>query len=104
MGGDILHIWSGEVWSDPEAIWNLNRKILLYAKPIFFAYSKVFTYCKECSFTINDKIDKCPICNSTNLTQFDRITGYYLSIDTFNAGKEQEFQDRYRHRITEKNV
>ena len=104
MGGDILHIWSGEVWSDPEAIWNLNRKILLYAKPIFFAYSKVFTYCKECSFTINDKIDKCPICNSTNLTQFDRITGYYLSIDTFNAGKEQEFQDRYRHSITEKNV
>lgn len=104
LGGDILHIWSGEVWSDPEAIWKLNRKILQYANPIFWAYSKVFTYCKECSFTINDRLDVCPICNSTDLTVFDRITGYYLSIDTFNEGKVQEFEDRYRHTITEKNV
>ena len=98
LGGDILHIWSGEVWSDPEAIWNLNKKILAYANPIFFAYSKVFTYCKDCNFTINDKLTVCPICNSTNLRFYDRITGYYLSVDTFNDGKLQEFKDRYRHR------
>lgn len=98
MGGDILHIWSGEVWSDPEAIWSLNKKILDYANPIFFAYSKVFTYCKDCNFTINDKIDVCPICNSKNLKFYDRITGYYLSIDTFNDGKVQEFKDRHRYK------
>lgn len=98
LGGDILHIWSGEVWSDPEAIWNLNKKILAYANPIFFAYSKVFTYCKDCNFTINDKLTVCPICNSTNLRFYDRITGYYLGVDTFNDGKLQEFKDRYRHR------
>lgn len=98
LGGDILHIWSGEVWSDPEAIWNLNKKILAYANPIFFAYSKVFTYCKDCSFTINDKLTVCPICNSTNLRFYDRITGYYLSVDTFNDGKLQEFKERYRHK------
>ncbi len=98
LGGDILHIWSGEVWSDPEAIWNLNKKILAYANPIFFAYSKVFTYCKDCNFTINDKLTVCPICNSTNLRFYDRITGYYLGVDTFNDGKLQEFKDRYRHK------
>ena len=101
LGGDILHIWSGEVWSDPEAIWKLNKRILEYGNPIFWAYSKVFTFCKECQFTINDKLDVCPICGSKDLRIFDRITGYYLCIDTFNVGKHQEFDDRYRHKPSE---
>lgn len=101
LGGDILHIWSGEVWSDPQAIWKLNRRILEYGNPIFWAYSKCFTFCAECGFTINDKIDECPICESKDLRYFDRITGYYLCIQTFNSGKAQEFKDRYRHVITD---
>jgi len=101
LGGDILHIWSGEVWSDPEAIWKLNQRILEYGNPIFWAYSKVFTFCRECSFTINDKLDTCPVCGSQDLRTFDRITGYYLSTDTFNKGKVREFNDRYRHRPSE---
>jgi len=101
LGGDILHIWSGEVWSDPEAIWKLNKRILEIGNPVFWAYSKVFTFCRECSFTINDKLEVCPICGSTNLRIYDRITGYYLGVDTFNDGKHQEFEDRYRHRVSE---
>ena len=101
LGGDILHIWSGEVWSDPEAIWKLNKRILDFANPVFWAYSKVFSFCKSCQFTINDKLDVCPICGSTDLRIFDRITGYYLAIDTFNVGKRQEFEDRYRHKPSE---
>ena len=75
-----------------------------YGNPIFWAFSKVFTYCAECGFTINDKLEICPICNSKNLRLFDRVTGYYLCIDTFNNGKKQEFEDRHRHYITEKAV
>lgn len=101
LGGDILHIWSGEVWSDPEAIWKLNKRILEIGNPVFWAYSKVFTFCRECSFTINDKLEVCPICGSTNLRIYDRITGYYLGVDTFNDGKHQEFEDRFRHRVSE---
>ena len=102
MGGALLHIWSGEVWSDPEAIWKLNKRILEYGNPLFWAYSKVFSFCRECHFTINDKLDVCPICGSTDLRVYDRITGYYLAIDTFNNGKVQEFNDRHRYKITEK--
>ena len=69
--------------------------------PVFWAYSKVFTFCRECSFTINDKLDVCPICGSTNLRIYDRITGYYLGVDTFNDGKHQEFEDRFRHKVSE---
>ncbi len=104
MGGALLHIWSGEVWSDPVAIWKLNKKILEYGNPVFWAYSKVFTFCRECHFTINDRLDVCPICGSTDLRVYDRITGYYLAIDTFNNGKKEEFNDRYRHNITEKKM
>lgn len=102
MGGALLHIWSGEVWSDPVAIWKLNKRILEMGNPIFWAYSKVFTFCRECKFTINDKLDVCPVCGSRDLRVYDRITGYYLPVDTYNNGKKQEFKERHRHVITEK--
>lgn len=95
LGGNILHIWLGEVWSDAKAIWSLNKKII-ETGTIFWAYSKVFTYCPECGYTINDNLEVCPICGSTHLFVYDRITGYYLCIETFNDGKRQEFKDRYR--------
>ncbi len=109
-GGNLLHIWLGEVWSDAEALWSLNKKIIATGTR-FWAYSKVFTYCKECEFSINDNIVKCPICGSEDLIVYDRITGYYLPVLTrsgdgvesqqWNDGKCQEFEDRYRHKVSE---
>lgn len=98
LGGNILHIWLGEVWSDGKALWSLNKKIL-QTGVIFWAYSKVFTFCPECGYTINDNLDVCPICGSEHLYVYDRITGYYLCIETFNNGKKQEFKDRYRQSL-----
>ena len=43
--------------------------------------------------------EKCPQCNSTNIQQLRRVTGY-LTGDyktAFNAGKQQETEDRFRH-------
>lgn len=98
LGGSILHLWLGEIWSDDKAIWSLNKKIV-DSDVTFWAYSKVFTYCQECQFTINDNIDVCPICGSTDLVTYDRCTGYYLPTLGFNNGKQQEFKDRYRHKL-----
>lgn len=98
QGGNILHIWLGEVWSDPVAIWKLNKKII-ETGTLFWAYSKVFTYCNECGETINDKIYRCQKCGSTDLVTYDRITGYYLPTNGYNDGKQQEFKDRYRQKI-----
>lgn len=98
LGGNILHLWLKEVWSDPKSYWELNKKIL-EGGTIFWAYSKVFTYCNECGFTLNDKITECPICQSKDLITYDRCTGYYLPTNGFNNGKQQEFKDRYRHNL-----
>lgn len=109
-GGNLLHIWLGEVWSDPEALWKLNQKIIK-TNTKFWAYSKVFTYCQQCEFTINDNITKCPICGSEDLIVYDRVTGYYLPALTrdkngiktqqWNNGKIQEFNDRHRHNLND---
>jgi ribonucleoside-triphosphate reductase len=108
LGGNILHLWLGEVWSDAEALWSLNKKIL-ETGTIFWAYSKVFTYCNLCGFTINEKTDVCPVCKSDDVITYDRITGYYLPVLSkdkngnetrqWNNGKVQEFKDRYRHTL-----
>ena len=100
LGGNLLHLWNGEVWSDAKAIWSLNKKIL-DTGTIYWAYSKVFTHCPECGYTINDNLEVCPICGSKELYVYDRITGYYLCTKTFNNGKYQEFKDRYRHSFNE---
>ena len=110
LGGNILHLWLGEVWSDAEALWSLNKKIL-ETGTIFWAYSKVFTYCNLCGFTINEKTDICPVCKSDDVITYDRITGYYLPVLSkdkngnetrqWNNGKVQEFKDRYRHSLNE---
>lgn len=69
--GNILHLWLGEVWSDPKSLWRLNQKIVNTGTQ-FWAYSKVFTYCQECGYTINDNLDECPICKSKDLRVYDR--------------------------------
>lgn len=106
-GGNLLHIWLGEVWSNAEALWRFNQKIV-ETNTKFWAYSKVFTYCQECEYTINDNIDECPICGSNDLIVYDRITGYYLPVlsknngsetKQWNDGKLQEFNDRFRHEL-----
>ena len=79
-------------------MWRLNQKITNNGI-IFWAYSKVFTHCQECGFNLNDNLDECPICKSNNLMTFDRCSGYYLPTKGFNNGKQQEFKDRFRHKI-----
>lgn len=94
--GNILHIWMSESYPDPEAIWRLNQKIS-QTNTLFWAFSRIFSYCEDCNFTLNDAMSECYICGSQNIRQYDRITGYYIPILGYNAGKKQEFRDRYRH-------
>lgn len=94
-GGNILHIWLGEVFSNPEALWKLNQKII-NTGTLFWAFSKVFSVCRDCGYTINDNINECPICGSHNVLNFDRITGYYVATNGYNDGKLGEFNDRHR--------
>ena len=97
-GGNILHIWLGETYHDPIAIWQLNKKIL-ETNTNFWAFTNDFTYCNSCHNTFNEALDVCGICHSEDLTIYSRITGYYVPVQNYNNGKKEEFKDRYRHMI-----
>ena len=93
-GGNILHIWLGETYHDPIAIWKLNKKILK-TNTNFWAFTTSFTYCNICHNTFNEALDECSICGSNDLTVYSRITGYYVPVKNWNNGKKAEFKDRY---------
>jgi len=96
-GGNILHIWLGETYHDPIAIWKLNKKIL-ETNTNFWAFTNDFSYCNECHNTFNEALDTCSVCGSDDLTVFSRITGYYVPVKNWNNGKKAEFNDRFRHK------
>lgn len=98
LGGNILHLWMGETWTDPEALWRLTQKIL-DTNTIFWDVTKDFSHCRKCNFNINKQIDYCPLCGSEEVEIFSRITGYYQNVSSFNNGKRQEFKERYRHKL-----
>ena len=102
--GDILHLWLGEAFSDPEALYKLMKKIVEQTSAQFIAFTKDFTYCQECSYTINKRIDKCPICDSEDLVQYSRITGYYTPVNSWNDGKKGELEDRFYQKFKDQKI
>jgi ribonucleoside-triphosphate reductase len=95
-GGNILHVFLGESYHDPIAIWKLNKKIL-DTNTNFWALTTNFSYCNCCHNTFNEALEECSICGSDDLTVYSRITGYFVPVKNWNNGKKAEFKDRYLH-------
>lgn len=64
----------------------------------YFAINVPNDSCNDCGF-IGEFNDKCPICNSTNIKQLRRVTGYLTGNykTAFNYGKQKETEDRVKH-------
>ena len=76
----------------------------------FWSYTLDFTICNNCQQTFLQVIDECPNCgNSTNLTVYSKITGYYVPVykidengvkqRQWNDGKVGEFKERKRFNL-----
>ena len=65
----------------------------------YFAVNTVHDTCLQCGFT-DDLNGLCPMCNSTNIQELRRVTGYLTGNYTtaFNAGKVAEVRDRVKHK------
>jgi ribonucleoside-triphosphate reductase len=99
-GGDIFHIWLGEVNPDPEALLKLNRKLATESWVGYWSHTKDITMCLSCGYVGGGLNSKCPICSSESLKYYSRITGYYQDVSSWNAAKRQELKERYRVRIS----
>ena len=89
LDGDCLH--------NVDAI----EEIVNYAmdKDIpYFAINVPNDTCLDCGFT-GEFNDHCPACDSTNIQQLRRVTGYLTGNykTAFNAGKVAEVEDRVKH-------
>jgi len=70
----------------------------------YFALNVPNDTCLDCGYT-DEFNDKCPMCNSTNIQQLRRVTGYLTGNykTAFNYGKQKETEDRYKHSNKMKN-
>ena len=64
----------------------------------YFAINVPNDTCLDCGYT-DEFNDKCPMCNSENIQQLRRVTGYLTGNykTAFNKGKIQETEMRFKH-------
>jgi ribonucleoside-triphosphate reductase (formate) len=94
--GSITHLWHGENEPDPQALKQLYKTVLLNTNTVQTADSPDMTVCPDCNKTSKGLLEKCPICNSTNIYQTTRVTGYFSQISGWSKGKLAELKDRTR--------
>jgi ribonucleoside-triphosphate reductase len=101
-GGNIFHIFVGESNSDPEGLLSFIDNIVHNTNIKYFAFTKEYSICKNCNRMIDRLINICPSCNSDDITQFSRVTGYIQAIkgkkiSGWNKGKREELKDRKKY-------
>ncbi|MCD6229880.1 MAG: anaerobic ribonucleoside-triphosphate reductase [Candidatus Diapherotrites archaeon] len=99
-GGTMNHMFLGEANPSPIAINELTKKIAKNTLASYFAYTKDYTLCSDCSKVSQTLVDKCSHCNSTNVEGYSRITGYVQKVSSWNKGKQQELRDRQKYSVS----
>jgi len=111
-GGALTHIYLGEANPDPNALWELTKKIATETLNSYWSFTKDVLQCPRCTYqtgidwrntrfaSIEDlsKIP-CPKCGFVGVEVFSRITGYLQSLSSFNPAKKPEFLDRHRYKL-----
>ncbi len=79
------------------------KKLLKYAAEVgckYFTFNVPNCECEDCGFIAKQPFNKCPKCNSTNISLWDRIIGYLTKIKNWSAGRQIEQKTRiYSHEI-----
>ena len=87
----------GGVKNNLEALETLVLYAMDHDIP-YFAINVPNDTCLDCGFT-GEFNNSCPICNSENIQQLRRVTGYLTGNykTAFNKGKQSEVEDRIKH-------
>jgi ribonucleoside-triphosphate reductase len=95
--GSLTHVWLGENRPSPESLANFVVKTFRMTQNDQVAFSPELTTCIECGRTSRGLNETCSYCDSTNVEQITRITGYFTRVSGWNAGKRGELRDRHRN-------
>lgn len=91
-GGTLHHLFMGEAYPASDGIKDLIRNICYNFEIPYLAFTKSYAIC-EVDGMVDDLSGTCPICGGETEV-FSRVTGYYRSTKSWNAGKKSEFRDR----------
>ncbi len=88
-GGTVLHVFTGEAVSDPEAVKAFVRTVCQNYRLPYFTVTPTFSVCEEHGY-ISGEHYECPKCKSTTEV-YSRVVGYIRPVKQWNAGKQNEF-------------
>ncbi len=96
-GGNIFHIFLGESVPDPRGLMDFAMKLARNTQIGYFAFTKDMTVCRSCYKVAAGLHDSCPSCESEDVEQWSRVTGYLQAVSGWNEAKKQELKDRKRY-------
>ena len=105
LGGNILNLYLGEAYPDPQALMSLTKKIAK-TDTGFFAYTGIHGHCYSCASNSRGLTDSCGHCGSEEVVTQSRITGYMSTISQntkdgagWNNNKISELRDRRLYKL-----
>lgn len=97
--GSLTHVWLGESRPSAESLANFVIKTFRMTQNDQVAFSPELTACMTCGRTARGLHDLCLYCDSDQVEQITRITGYFTKVASWNKGKRGELKDRFRTNI-----
>ncbi len=97
--GSLTHVWLGESRPSAESLANFVVKTFRMTQNDQVAFSPELTACVTCGRTSRGLHDLCSYCDSPDVEQITRITGYFTKVSSWNKGKRGELKDRFRNTI-----
>ena len=91
-GGTVVHVFTGEAVSDPQAVKAFVRMVCSKFTLPYFTVSPTFSICGDHGY-ISGEHAACPRCGA-EAEIYSRIVGYIRPTKQWNGGKQEEFRLR----------
>lgn len=96
-GGTVLHCFLGERMPTIASVKRLVKKIADNYRLPYFSITPTFSICEKHGYLTGEH-QFCPEClrekKKTRCEVYSRVVGYLRPVSQWNAGKQQEFEDR----------
>ncbi|MBI9009621.1 MAG: ribonucleoside triphosphate reductase [Tenericutes bacterium] len=99
-GGTVLHFYLGERVKDIQTTKTLIKKIFTKYSLPYISLTPTFSVCNEHGY-ISGEHFQCPTCGKP-AEVYSRVVGYLRPVQNFNKGKKQEYKDRVKYVIKDK--
>jgi len=93
-GGAIFQVYLGEDRPCGKSLMDFGMRFARETRIRYFTFNPNFTYCYTCRKIEPQLHDHCIHCNSDQVIQMARVTGYMSAVSLWNEGKKEELKAR----------